>query len=464
MLNLEVIADRIGSSYWFFPGLFLVGGIALAYGAVLFDLYGPEIVAMQLFWPQLTEPSAARMFLSTVASSTITVAGVAFSITIAAFANATTHYGPRLIANFMRDRGNQISLGIFIATFVYCLIVLNVVRGDTDGYDPFVPDAAMAGSMILVSLSTCTLIYYFHHIPEMLNVSQMIASIGRSLHASIDTLYPDEIGDEVEDREKGGALFEDDDAQPGFFEIGSTVAGYVQHVDGDQLLTVADDRACFIKLKLRPGDFVHEGECLALYRPADVRHQDIGDEVKDLIRASVVIDVQRSPMQDLQFLFDQLTEVAIRALSPGVNDPTTAINCIHWIDSGLRKLVTRDFPPSLRQTENGDPRLLLPARDFNEMLDETCRKIMPFAATNGETARALLEMLAVVGKLGRSRNRKSCVAANIRVFFRLLSDELGPRTSEEVREFVVTRLANAELSGTFELPNVQTLPHEGAGA
>ncbi len=201
-MNINVIQflSRLRSSYWFLPGLMGLGAILLSVGTTLLDLhFGME-------WSDKTlgvfsnRPQGARAFLSTVAASMITVAGVTFSLTILAVSYASSQYGPRILNNFMRDRSNQITLGTFIATFLYCLLILRTVRGADEftggavmAIGAFVPHISILVALFLALLSVVVLISFFHHIPESMRLSNVVEDVGKQLLEKIKVMFPQSI-------------------------------------------------------------------------------------------------------------------------------------------------------------------------------------------------------------------------------------------------------------------------------
>jgi uncharacterized membrane protein len=180
--------ERVRSSYWFVPSLMLLASIGLAFLMLVIDDHVDSERLRETAWFHRHETSGARELLSTIAGSMITVAGVTFSITIVALTLASSQYGPRLMRSFMRDPGNQIVLGTFIATFMYCLLVLRTIRDAED--DRFIPYLAITVAILLAVLSLGVLIYFIHHTAASIQVANLVARVGESLEKGIDKLYP----------------------------------------------------------------------------------------------------------------------------------------------------------------------------------------------------------------------------------------------------------------------------------
>lgn len=246
--------------------------------------------------------------------STITVAGVVFSITLAAVTYASGQYGPRLLSEFVRDRGNQVTLGVFIGTFLYCLVVLRTIRSAEEASaesggavrEAFVPHVAMFGALALAVASIWVLIYFVHHVTDAIHINNVIARIGQGLLADIS-----------ERDDEQGAAGGDDSERPTSkgAPVPATRTGYVEALDEDALLELATERDAVVTVLAMPGDFVHRGRPVLLVDPEGCSGMESGGDLFSVSR-------KRTALQDLRFPIDELVEIAARALSPGVNDPS----------------------------------------------------------------------------------------------------------------------------------------------
>lgn len=313
---LKLLSD-IRSGYWFIPATLVVVAILLSRIMVRIDS-GDGAGAFLPDSMTNTTVEGARTLLSIIAQSVIGVAGVTFSITMVAVAHASSQFGPRLIGNFMRDRGTQWSLGILISTFVYALLVLRSVEAPFNGGDAqFVPQLAIILALGLALASVMTVIYYVHHVPEMINVSNITAALGRTLIASVEATAHDGRG-------KGGRP--DLDLE---HPLTLEVAGYVQQVNLTDLQRLATEHDLHVHIVSAPGRFVIAGAAVAQLSRAPPE-----DSIANF-RRCFALGPERSGDQDVMFLVDQQVEVIARALSPGINDPQTAITCLSWLAAGL---------------------------------------------------------------------------------------------------------------------------------
>lgn len=371
-------------------------------------------------WPEKipfvfsNQPDGARSLLSTVAGSMITVTGITFSLTLLAVSHATSQFGPRLLTNFMRDRGNQLTLGTFIATFLYCLMVLRTVRSAeeasgagepvNDLMGAFVPHVSIFTSILLTIASVGVLIYFIHHIPESIRLSNVVADIGRELNRSIPILFPEMVAqDQPESQTTDPRLQLPDHFEELAQRVPCHVDGYLQTVDEQGLLQFAIDRDFVLKMCAVPGDFVSHGQPLLLISGAN----SLDEATLDKLRFMFAFGGHRTSTQNALFLVDQLVEVAARALSPGVNDPMTAKTCLDWLQSALRLLAGRDDPEGFRFDEGGTLRLIANPVTFREFCSNTFDQLRPYVAPDRNVALHMMKIISnVVDAASTDRNRE----------------------------------------------------------
>lgn len=350
-------------------------------------------------WHEPSGPEGARAQLTVVATGMMAVASTVFAITIAAVAYASGNYGPRLLNNFMNDRGNQVSLGVFIATFVYNLTILRVVRSPDIGTaeaPAFVPHVSMLGSALSVLLSVGVLIYFLHHVPASIRINIVLGGIGERLLREIRTRFPDARSHEEPRRDAGGR------------EVLAGDSGYVEVISFKKLDEIARREDLVIGLRVRTGDFVHRTVPIVAVR------RELTGEVEERIRACFALGRSRTPTQDLEFLFDELAEIALRALSPGVNDPFTAITSLHWMGAAMAELGGRDLTAGPEQSDY-DPRRVRPLPDdFRHYLRRSFGSVRRSAAREPVAAKVFLETLAGVAAAANSRARREALLEEAR--------------------------------------------------
>jgi uncharacterized membrane protein len=413
MLRLPWVSEwrreALRTNLWLVPVLEVAAAIALyavthALDRAVYtgDLHVPA-------WVIQGTSDAARQILTALAAAVITVVGVVFSIMIVTLTLASTQFGPRMLRNFIRDRGTQFTLGTFVATFVYATLVLVSIGPGSHG--DFVPHISITVSVGLVAVSMGVLIYFIHHIATTIQLPQVIASIARDLSDAID----------VESRH--GVTLE---AGPSVAELirrmregGGTVpvpsSGYLQFVRHETLVSIATEKGAVISLLRRPGHFLVQGDQLADVWPADA-----APAVTRELRRAHITGSNRTLTQDLAFAFDQLVEIAIRALSPAVNDTFTALTCIDWLGDGLVKVTIRWRPTRVHRDSHGFVRVITAHVSYRRLVERAFEKIrqasrgMPAVmmrqldslakimdhTSTAEQRELLLEQAAMIARLG----------------------------------------------------------------
>ena len=374
----------IKGSYWLVPGLFVVGSLIL--GALSLSLdellsVGPFANMEQSQW---FGPDGARAILTTVGGSMISVAGIIFSITIAAIVFASGQYGPHVIPTFMRDRSNQATLGVFIATFIYCLGALFRVHGGEEAYVPYVTIVVALG---FAGASLIMFIHFIHHILETLHVSNIVDRLGHDYVAKVEQRFPSEIGAKagfLDSRELPESFLVD--AVP----VRADGAGYIHTLSGDAVFAAAEQHHLIVRLTRRPGDFVAPGRPLAWIWPPE----QATAEVRETIRRCYAWGAQKTVEQDIGFLIDQLTGITARALSPGINDPDTAIDTIHWLGAGISLAGKAPTPQSVRRGDDGKIRVIAMPTTFENLAEHSFGRIRPYVAPDRNAALTMVSIIA----------------------------------------------------------------------
>jgi uncharacterized membrane protein len=389
-IKLGKLWDSLHSSYWFVPTLMAASAIALAFTMLTLDRAGKSGPIEKLAWIYTGGPDGARTLLSTIAGSMITVAGTAFSITIVALTLASSQFGPRLLRNFMQDTGNQVVLGTFIATFIYCLLVLRTVRGDD--YNVFVPQISVTVGIVLAIASIGVLIYFIHHASTSIQAWHVITEVGSDLDKAIDRLFPQKIG-YSESGEKRRWV---EEIPPGFGKEASPIlathTGYLQAIDDDKLMKIAKSKDLLVRIKHRPGKFVVQGSELVRVWPGERVNETLTEQLNE----AFILGKQRTEQQDVEFCVNQLVEVAVRAISPGVNDPFTAIRCIDQLSAGLCRLAEREFPSPYRYDDDNNLRVIVDPVTFAKLTDDAFNQIRQYSKPDVAVRIRMLEAIAVI--------------------------------------------------------------------
>ncbi|APW46076.1 DUF2254 domain-containing protein [Rhodoferax antarcticus] len=388
--------DRLRSSLWFVPAVMACLAVALAIGAVELDKAAldkaiDEGWMQRLGWIYSGGAEGASLLLGTVAGSMIAIAGTVFSMTLVALSLASSQLGPRLLRNFMRDTANQVVLGTFVATFVYCLLVLRTIRRADEL--AFVPHLSVSIGVMLAMVSIGVLIYFIHHVSVSIQADEVVGRVAKELTDGIDRLFPGHLGkpgSEVSEGPSEASLPEAfaSEARP----VGALEDGYLQLIDADALMALADEEDLLLRLERRPGHYLVKGRAMVMVWPGD----RVTETLVDKMNAAFVLGNQRTAAQDVEFSFLQLVEIAVRALSPGINDPFTAIACVDRLGSGLCRLARCDMPSALRFDSHGRLRLVAPGPSFVGIADAAFNQIRQSARSNPAVAIRMLDAITQV--------------------------------------------------------------------
>ena len=385
------LLDSLHSSFWFIPTLMVVLAIGLSFVTIGIDQKLEADIISDLGWAYALGPNGSRAILSAIAGSMMTVATTAFSITIVALQLASSQFGPRLLRNFMQDTGNQIVLGTFISTFVYSLMVLRTINGVAE--NEFVPHISVTCGIGLAIASIGVLIYFIHHSATSIQVDHVISKVGCELDEVIDRLFPKQIR---RGASKHRAEPRPSDIPANFDReataIQATSSNYVQAVDTDQLMQIATKANILLQLQRRPGDFVVKGSPLVLVYPIESGGKKLVKQIND----AFVLGSQRTDQQDVEFSINQLVEIAVRALSPGINDPFTAIRCIDQLSAALCHLAQKEIPSAYRYDDQDQLRVIAEPMTFADVTDDALNQIRQYGQTSVAVTMRLLEAIAVI--------------------------------------------------------------------
>ena len=382
-LNPSELLSRLNASYWFIPLLVALAGAASAVILLSVDSelgLGSTGMAATLM-PSSVEGS--RALLSAIISSMITAISVTFSVTIVALTVAAQHFGPRVLNNFVRHRSAQVVLGTFIATFIYAVLVLGAVGGKGP-----LPRLAVSGGVLLVLLSVGALIYYVHHISNALQVGELTAEITRDLTAGIR-------------RDRADApqtnSHRSTPRDPG--SIPALESGYVQRIDYAAIAAIASARNAFVWMRREPGAFALTGAPLALVEPKSACDATFAE----VVQQACVVGPDRTQWHDPEFSVKQLVEVALRALSPGVNEPFTALTCIDRLGEGLAAAARAPQPQEWWTDAQGTERVFAKAQSFQTLLRASFDPIRIFAGRNPAIYVRLAETIGELGLVAERR-------------------------------------------------------------
>ena len=366
------------SAMYALRGGFLIRPLAIAMllgttGAVLSSLEEavPEIsrwIPSTLF-PSHQDPGVAQVILSSIATSIMTVVSIVFAILLMTLTLASTQFSPRILISFVRDRTTQGTLGVFLGTFTYCMAALPAARALPH---PFVPVATVTGAMVLAVVCVGWLIYFINHISHSISVNHIVDRIARETELVINEFMPYRQGpfllperSEPASAERGGAIL-------------NRQSGYIRYVNVDRLVTLAKSYQVCVHLERRVGQFVPSGvPLMRVSKPERVP----ADRALHLL-ATIDIGPARTMQQDVEFGIIQIVDIALRAMSPAVNDPSTAISCVDQLSRIVILWVSRIPPPSHYYAPPHILRLFVPWISFDGLLDTAFEQIRHYAAAD----------------------------------------------------------------------------------
>ncbi len=416
MNKLRVFWGNLQGSFWLVPSLILT--ISVVFAVLLIEADSTGFWPWMVRWPRLFGAGAAgaRGILSTIAGSMMTVVGVTFSMTLVTLALASSQYTSRILRNFMRDRVTQVVLGSFVGVFSYCLIVLRTIRGGEDS--GFIPSLSVSFGVVLSIGGIGVLIFFIHHIASSIQASNIIASVAAETLVAVDRLFPDRLGEGLVDDD------EDQSAPPLPERSWQAVLvpgnGYIQSVDDRALLRVAGEHQTVVRMERGVGDFVVEGTKLASIALEDQPSR----KIIAAVQSAYSIDRHRTVVQDAAFGIRQIVDVALRALSPGINDSTTAMMCVDYLSAILARLAPRPVPSS-RRHEQGILRVIAIGPTFASLLADSFDEIRDSARGNVAMLLRMLGALETIASLAAGPSQRRALRAQVEWI-----GELGERSIE----------------------------------
>lgn len=389
------------ATFWFLPVLIIGFSILLSVGLVYLDSMVTLSHEGWLRFFLVNSSDSARSILSTISGAMIGVAGTVFSVTLVALTLASSQFGPRLIKNFMYVKLNQVVLGSYVSTYLYCLLVLNALK-DNDDYS-FIPSLSILAAILAAMANIILLIVFIHQIAISIQADKVISDISDFISKQIETLFPEKMGEEKEHEGKTEIVA----AIAGYkfiTGIKSPKNGYLQYIDSKALIAGMTDEKALLELHYRPGSFLVKGLEIGKFYSNKNLEEDSLESVLD----HFVIGEIKTAEQDLEFSIHQMVEIAARALSSGVNDPYTAMVCIDNLASTMCYLAQAEFPSKYRFDEEGTLRIIADVLDFEGVLDASFNQIRQFSAGSTAVIIRLMEaLITIIGFTKKESNRKA---------------------------------------------------------
>lgn len=433
--------DLFRGSFWFLPVVMSTAAVFMGAACVIIDSRMGTVVRDWAPWVETT-PSAARSALSSIASAMITLAGVIFSITVVTVSMASSQYGSRLLRCFMEDSLADFVMGAFVGTALFSLVTLKSVRDLEDAAHPFVPHLSTALAMLMGLGCVGLLIYFIHDVAVSVQAPKIVQALARDLDSAVDRLFPDDVEatavipatDDVHSSgEPAETSVDPADLPQKVIYVPASGEGYVEGID---LASVAEAASCVsgtARVAVAPGAFLARGDTMVRLECGEMPDQ--ADSLIAQIQTAFVIGARRTPRQDVSCSIYELVDVAIRALSPGINDPMTAMNCVDRLGAAMGRLVRRQIPPAERRSEDGHLLVLAQVRTSADLIHDAFRQIRQYGASRADVAIRLIETLSAVASAATRDDDLRAIAAEagaVRSLF--LSSEPADIDAEDFRE------------------------------
>jgi uncharacterized membrane protein len=402
----RVIADWVRGALWVLPTASVL--VFLLAGAVLSRIEVDEGSPLGALAFQGTAEDA-RSLLVVVSSTMITVTGLVFALTIVALQIASGQYSPRLLRNFMRDRGTQLVLSIFVGAFAYSTAGLYTVGVQGSGQEAFVPRLAVSGSLALALAlaSVGVLIYFIHHLAHSIQIDTIMSQVEREAVSVIDDVYPHQ----TRYREP-----EERCPEPPMEAVGLPAgrSGYVQAVDPDPLVRAAVRHDLVIVLAKQVGDHVVAGTPIAwAWRRSAGRPPPGAGSLREAVAAAVQVGFERTMVQDVGFGIRRLVDIANKALSPAINDPYTGVQAVQHLSVLLCRLARLRLGDWTVHDPQGELRVAVPRPSFPDYLRLGTAQIRRYGAAEPALTRALIVLLRDAGVSSATEDRRHACVRNV---------------------------------------------------
>ncbi|MFN8471494.1 MAG: DUF2254 domain-containing protein [Anaerolineae bacterium] len=392
--------DRVMVSFWFAPTIMALGAVLLAWTMYWLDGLVPNAALASSHFVLAGSANELRSSLLSMAGTVLATAGVVFTLLTLPLSTVVAQYGSRLLRVFLGDRTTQLVLGMFVATFVYCIAgALSIPPADVAREGPQL--TATLGVYLMLA-TFASLIVLVQHISTMLQAPNIAAAAGAELLEVVGAEIPDGV---TSGGDGAGAMasLPGQGAPPTFadtdgYSVRVTAAGYIQYIDPEIMLILAREKDLVIHLLHRPGHFVWPGAVVALVWPAG----RVDEQLATQIRRAFEIGNVRTPTQDIEYAVNQLTEMAVRAMSPAINDPFTAMTCLDHMGDGLAKFIRQGEKGSHYYDRDGKLRLILEPVTFERLLSAAFDMLRHASCDNATVLLHMVEVVDVISQEAKS--------------------------------------------------------------
>jgi uncharacterized membrane protein len=389
MEKLVALWKRVTDSLWFIPALLTLGSAVLALLLIAYDdqLVG-DADAAELWWLFGGSADGARSVLESISGSIITVTGVVFSVTIIALQLASSQFTPRVLRQFMASRSNQLVLGVFIGTFTFTLLVQRTVNSGEVG-EEFIPAVAVTVALLLALTSIGFLIYFIDHAARSVQASTIINNVTHDTLAAVAAVFPEQVeGSRGKPDVAAEELTREDAGEP--CHVPARQAGYLQAVARKELQKIAAKHGLLARLEVEIGMYVLPGQPILTVWP----ERRVTDEIRTELCNVMILGFERTQHQDIKHGIIELMDIAVKAMSPAINDPTTAANAVQRLSQILLDLAWRERGDTTDDDEDGNPVVIVRRPRLDDMTDLAFNQIRHYAVDNATVAITMMETLA----------------------------------------------------------------------
>jgi uncharacterized membrane protein len=327
-----------------------------------------------------SDPQVAQVILASIAGSIMTVVSIVFAILLMTLTLASMQFSPRIIVSFSRDRVTQRTLGMFLGTFLYCMAALPAAHSLPH---PFAPVTTVVGAILLAIVCVAGLLYFIHHISQAISVNHIVDRIASETEVVIDDVMPSprretqiQVGDAADPSTWG-------------MPVSSEVSGYIRFIDLRRLLELTTSYGVQVHIVRRVGQFVPTGGPVLMVQ----KGERLSPERSGELRAAFDLGPARTLQQDIEFGVLQIVDIALKAISPAVNDPTTAISCVDQLSRLMIRFASRQMPEPMLYDLQGTPRVSVQWIDFERMLDSAFEQIRMYSKSDIAVSLRLLRAL-----------------------------------------------------------------------
>jgi uncharacterized membrane protein len=395
--------DRVKVSFWFAPVVMSVVAIVLSRVMLRLDVLIPDEIVANSRLILSGSVDQLRSALLNIAGTVLATAGIVFTLLTLPLSTVAAQYGSRLLRVFLGDHITQYVLGMFVGTFVYCIAsATSVPPVDVT------PQLTTTFGLLLMLGTFASLIVLVQHISTMLQAPNIVAAAGAELLDVILSEAPDEFESSTSLSQANQAAADTLAGNDGF-GVRVHEAGYIQYVDTEYALTLLGEKDLVIRLLCQPGDFVSQGTVTALVWPA----AQVDELLDKQLQRAFQIGRRRTPTQDVEYAFNQLVEVAVRAMSPAINDPFTTMTCLDYIGNGLTLFIQKGERSPYVYDQNGKLRVAFEPVTFEKLLDACFNMLRHCSCENAEILKYMLKTIDAIGQETKSPEMRQKLAKHV---------------------------------------------------